>query len=353
LGRISRRFGASAVAAGLVLALLSTPAAALAHPPLLLGLNLLPPIGAADSYTTPYQTRLDVDKPGVLANDIDLDSSELFAKLVSGTSHGVLELREEGRIRYEPDNGFSGTDTFTYRPYDGTFYALLAVTVTITVKPRPTPTPTPQPTASPTPTPAPTPTPTPAPTPTPTPTPTPILPLPTLPLPTLPLPTIGLPALPTPTPILTPTPIPTLPPVPGASPTPAAGWTAAPTPGPDSSTDPSREPEPSASSSAGALAAGSSSDGSGPLPPPGLSVAPGELAGVSSNVGPIAFGSFGTIGLGIEWVVPTVLLTVPGILLLVIGLAQVFGGLVWLPLIRRWLRGDGRPMETSAGPTPH
>ena len=82
-------------------------------------------------------------------------------------------------------------------------------------------------------------------------------------------------------------------------------------------------------------------------------MAPAELAGGSSNVGPIAFGSFGTIGLGIEWVVPTVLLTVPGILLLVIGLAQVFGGLVWLPLIRRWLRGDGRPMETAGGPTPH
>ncbi len=163
LGRNIRRFGASAAAASLVLALLATPAAVLARPPLLLGLNLLPPIGAPDSYTTPYQTRLDVDKPGVLANDTDLDSPEIFAELVSGTSHGVLELREEGRIRYEPDNGFSGTDTFTYRPYDGKFYALLAVTVTITVKPRPAATPTPTPTASPTPTPAPTPTPTPRP----------------------------------------------------------------------------------------------------------------------------------------------------------------------------------------------
>jgi Bacterial Ig domain len=364
LGRISRRFGASAAAAGLVLALLS-PAPLLARTPLLLGLNLLPPIGAADSYTTPYQTRLDIDKPGVLANDTDLDSSELFAKLVSGTSHGVLELREEGRIRYEPDNGFSGTDHFTYRPYDGTFYALLAVTVTITVKPRPTPAPTPTPTPTPAPTPTPTPTPTPVPTPTSTPTPTPkpiiplpTVPLPTLPLPTLPLPTIGLPGLPTPTPI------PTLPPVPGTTPTPtptptppagspAVGSTPTPTPGADSPTDPSSEPDPSASSGTGALGAGSSSDGSGPPPAPGLSLVPAALAGETSNVGPIAFGSFGTIGLGIDWVVPTVLLTVPGILLLVIGLAQVFGGLVWLPLIRRWLRGDGRPMETSGGPTPH
>jgi hypothetical protein len=80
-------------------------------------------------------------------------------------------------------------------------------------------------------------------------------------------------------------------------------------------------------------------------------VAPAELAGTTSNVGPLAFGSFGTTGLGIEWVVPTVLLTVPGILLLVIGLAQLFGGLVWLPLVRRWLRGDGRSTDTPRGPT--
>jgi UPF0716 family protein affecting phage T7 exclusion len=59
----------------------------------------------------------------------------------------------------------------------------------------------------------------------------------------------------------------------------------------------------------------------------------------------MAFGPFGTVGLGIEWVVPTVLLTVPGFLLLVIGLAQIFGGLVWLPLVRRWLRGDGRQLD--------
>src|SRR6185503_7834711 len=127
----------------------------------------------------------DVDKPGVLANDIDLDSPTIYAKLISTTSHGVLELREEGRIRYEPDNGFSGTDHFVYKPFDESDIALLSVTVTITVRPRPTPTPTPTPTH------------TPAPTPTPTPTPKPIVVLPTLPLPTLPLPTVALPGLPT------------------------------------------------------------------------------------------------------------------------------------------------------------
>jgi UPF0716 family protein affecting phage T7 exclusion len=86
-----------------------------------------------------------------------------------------------------------------------------------------------------------------------------------------------------------------------------------------------------------------------------LSVAPPELAGGASGagVGPIAFGPFGTVGLGIEWVVPTALLTVPGFLLLVIGLAQIFGGLVWLPIVRRWLRGDGREMKTESARSPH
>ena len=83
-------------------------------------------------------------------------------------------------------------------------------------------------------------------------------------------------------------------------------------------------------------------------------MAPAELAGGTSSAGagPIAFGPFGTVGLGIEWVVPTVLLTVPGFLLLVVGLAQLFGGLVWLPVVRRWLRGDGRESETDQARLP-
>ena len=97
--RSFRRFGASAVTAWFALAVLLSPAAVAAASPRLLGILNVAPVGVADSYTTPYQTRLDVDKPGVLANDIDLDSPTIYAKLISSTSHGVLELREEGRIR--------------------------------------------------------------------------------------------------------------------------------------------------------------------------------------------------------------------------------------------------------------
>jgi hypothetical protein len=40
-----------------------------------------------------------------------------------------------------------------------------------------------------------------------------------------------------------------------------------------------------------------------------------------------------------EWQVPTVVLTVPGVLLVGIVLAQGMGALVWLPMIRRFRRG--------------
>jgi hypothetical protein len=53
-------------------------------------------------------------------------------------------------------------------------------------------------------------------------------------------------------------------------------------------------------------------------------------------------GSFADGGIGIEWIVPSVVVTLPGFLLIIFGLAQVFGGFMWLPVARRWLRGDGR-----------
>jgi hypothetical protein len=52
--------------------------------------------------------------------------------------------------------------------------------------------------------------------------------------------------------------------------------------------------------------------------------------------------------MGIEWMVPTVVVTVPGLLLIIVGVAQVLGGFVWLPLARRWLRGDGRHRSAVA-----
>jgi hypothetical protein len=44
-----------------------------------------------------------------------------------------------------------------------------------------------------------------------------------------------------------------------------------------------------------------------------------------------------TIG-GLEWAVPALVLTVPGLLLiLAIAIQALVGGAVWLPFVRRWL----------------
>jgi hypothetical protein len=63
-------------------------------------------------------------------------------------------------------------------------------------------------------------------------------------------------------------------------------------------------------------------------------------------------GSVGDLGIGLEWIVPSFVVTLPGLLLIVAGLAQAFGGFVWLPLARRWLRGDGRRVTPPARRAP-
>ena len=45
---------------------------------------------------------------------------------------------------------------------------------------------------------------------------------------------------------------------------------------------------------------------------------------------------------GFEWAIPALVLTVPGILLLLALLAQAVVGALWLPVARRWLGGDRR-----------
>ena len=66
------------------------------------------------------------------------------------------------------------------------------------------------------------------------------------------------------------------------------------------------------------------------------------IPGFGPGADPISVGSLGDGGFGIEWIVPSVLVTLPGFLLIIVALAQLFGGFFWLPIARRWLRGDGR-----------
>src|SRR5262245_35594905 len=68
----------------------------------------------------------------VLANDSDEDDNRLFVTQAWNVSHGRVALLANGRLRFRPAHGFSGTATFNYRISDRTGgYATGQVTVEV------------------------------------------------------------------------------------------------------------------------------------------------------------------------------------------------------------------------------
>jgi CshA-type fibril repeat protein/VCBS repeat-containing protein len=91
------------------------------------------PVAVADTYATRKNQTLTVAAPGVLANDTDADGDTMTAVLVSGPTSGTLTLNANGSFTFVPQNGFSGTVTFTYQAKDTSDQLSNIVTVTITV----------------------------------------------------------------------------------------------------------------------------------------------------------------------------------------------------------------------------
>jgi len=88
------------------------------------------PEAADDSATTLQETLVDIN---VLANDTDPDGDELAVGEVGVAAHGTTSINPDGTVRYLPDDGFSGLDTFTYTVTDshgGTDMATVSVNVT-------------------------------------------------------------------------------------------------------------------------------------------------------------------------------------------------------------------------------
>jgi hypothetical protein len=175
-----------------------------------------------------------------------------------------------------------------------------------------------------------------------------LLPLPT-PRPT-PLPT------PDPTPVTTPTPRPTV------APTGAPTVTAKPTP-PGATSEPTRGATPTSSSGAAATpsappAGPGAGSGGGPTPPdppigagllmPGMG--PGDETDGGAPVIDLNTGFSTPFGEGFAWAVPGLVLSVPGLLLVlaVIG-AQAVGAFAWLPVVRRRIGGFGIGRKPSGG----
>lgn len=271
------------------------------------------PVAVADTYVATSGKKLTVAAPGVLGNDLDADGDALSAILVDGGGNGSLSLASDGGFVFTSGGSFVGPRTFTYQASDG-IASSPVVTVTIDVRPAATPTPAP--------------TPTPVATSTPRPTATPIASILPIPLPSI---------LPKPTATARPTPTPTT--RPSASPTPRPTATA---PDPTSG-GPTPDPTPGAGGGAGGPTA------TDPSAPP--SGAPGGHSSGArrfdvDQTGSAQLGGFGDldlVGAGalIDWAVPALVLTVPGLLVILAVLAQAIGAVLWLPIARRWLGAFG------------
>jgi hypothetical protein len=92
----------------------------------------LAPTAANDAFGTPFGSLLNVPAPGVLGNDSDPECQPLTTQLVSGVASGALTLNPDGSFLYNPNPGFTGGDSFTYRAFDGVQQSATA-TVAITV----------------------------------------------------------------------------------------------------------------------------------------------------------------------------------------------------------------------------
>jgi len=87
---------------------------------------------AVDDVTrTAAGTPVTVGAPGVLGND---RGSDLTAAVIDAPAHGTATVAPGGTVTYVPADGFSGTDTFTYRATDGEGGSDVA-TVTVHVGP--------------------------------------------------------------------------------------------------------------------------------------------------------------------------------------------------------------------------
>ncbi|MCP4195390.1 MAG: tandem-95 repeat protein, partial [Planctomycetaceae bacterium] len=91
------------------------------------------PIATGESYSLSVGNIFSLPTPGILSNDTDVENDSLNAILNTDVSNGTLTLNSDGSFSYEPDNGFSGTDSFTYLVQDDGGLDSNVVTVTLTV----------------------------------------------------------------------------------------------------------------------------------------------------------------------------------------------------------------------------
>ncbi len=92
------------------------------------------PLAVGESFIAYQNTTLLVNMPGLLANDVDVDTSkdELSTIPDNNPEHGQLLIYPDGTFLYTPASGYFGVDSFTYHVTDGELNSNV-VTVTIDV----------------------------------------------------------------------------------------------------------------------------------------------------------------------------------------------------------------------------
>ena len=91
-----------------------------------------PPVANNDTATTDENTPVDIN---VIANDTDSDGTiDPATVIITGNpANGTAVANANGTVTYTPDNGFDGTDTFTYTVNDNEGATSNQATVTVTV----------------------------------------------------------------------------------------------------------------------------------------------------------------------------------------------------------------------------
>ncbi len=77
-----------------------------------------PPVSRADAYLTEKNQELAVAAAGVLLNDVDAEDDAMTVYMVSNAVSGLVDLNQNGAFSYTPEQGFSGSDHFTYKAFD-------------------------------------------------------------------------------------------------------------------------------------------------------------------------------------------------------------------------------------------
>ncbi|MCE8018114.1 tandem-95 repeat protein [Halomonas sp. MCCC 1A17488] len=75
-----------------------------------------PPVANDDNATTSENAAVEI---AVLANDSDPDGDPLTVGSFTQPTHGTVTLNPSGTLTYSPNQGFIGSDSFTYRASDG------------------------------------------------------------------------------------------------------------------------------------------------------------------------------------------------------------------------------------------